>query len=948
VATAAFALALVPAFIRFGPGWAQQYATGSHGCVPGTQFAFGKYGFLCYPSSPTPAPSGSPTPTPSPSLTPTPTPTSTPSGTPSPTPTASPSPSPTPGIPSIAAVSYNSNSLVSGGNMLINAPTIVSTGDLLMGIISGATGTITPPTGWVGYYLIPASGNSPSVDIFEKRGTSSDAGSVYTFSDSVSTDALNMEILDITGTVSPSTTNIFWNYTTPAATTIGSSSSIPTMINALPIAVSAIHRLLPSNAGIPSSITAGWTGLSLVVDMDSSNYNNTANNNGLNAMYLATGPSATSLSTPVIANWTWGGASSTFTGTSAMILVDPAAVATPTPSPTPTASPSPTPSPTPTASPSPTTSPTAAPTTTPAIVTLSSGSNALAGGNTVAVTAPSGVVAGNLLLGIASSGTETWTAPGGWTLYGTEPASGNSPQISVFTKIATASEPSAYDWTSSNGVDDATNIAVLNISGENQVTPINGMFSKYTTTAAVGIGTSGVSIPTVLQTLPIAVNAIYQINLSNVGWPSGLTAGWASELGVWNEDPSNYGNSSNTNGYNALYTASGPITASTSASVTAGWTWGGAYSNFSGTSVMLFINPGFGASPTPTPSPTATPTGTPTPTAYCAPPFSAPLEYPSDCYQPYATSSVWNTPISSYSSVSADPNGPGYTSYYLAHGGMFNQGLNFGYKSRANQYQHPIYFGHSSDPSDTVSAGCGWSNCANGMSFHIPSYALPAGGGDSHLGVVDESTTAYDELDCWGASAPSGGSIHATSCSYTTLAGSGIMFGVTGAGFALWGGVIRDQELIAGQINHALFIDATCSSNASVYPSETRSSDAYCSAGAPYGGWLRLNMTDAQILALGAPAYKVPIYMALAHYGAFLGDNNNTTVYIHTEADEMYTAAGYTSSGCSGLPSGAPCTPLTAWMHQNYSDAGWDGTAYRINLNEVNWATYGQWLLPPP
>jgi hypothetical protein len=281
---------------------------------------------------------------------------------------------------------------------------------------------------------------------------------------------------------------------------------------------------------------------------------------------------------------------------------------------------------------------------------------------------------------------------------------------------------------------------------------------------------------------------------------------------------------------------------------------------------------------------------------------------------------------------------------------MFNQGLNFGYANQANQYQHPIYFGHMSDPSYSVHyATCGWGACPSGT-YHIPSYAIPAGGGDHHFGVIDESTTAYTELDCWEATGLSGSVLNASggNCGVSTLSGPGIMYGATGAGFGLWAGVIRDQELIAGQINHALFMDATCSSNASVYPSETRSSDAPCSAGAPYGGWFRLNMTDAQILALGAPAYKVPIYMALAHYGAFLGDNNNTTVYVQTEADPMYTAAGYTSTGCSGLPSGAPCTPLTAWMHQNFSDAGWDGTAYRINLNEVNWATYGQWLLPPP
>lgn len=276
---------------------------------------------------------------------------------------------------------------------------------------------------------------------------------------------------------------------------------------------------------------------------------------------------------------------------------------------------------------------------------------------------------------------------------------------------------------------------------------------------------------------------------------------------------------------------------------------------------------------------------------------------------------------------------------------MFLQALSFGYVNQANQQQHPIYFGRGSDPADTVSAGCGWSGCVSvGQTFHIPSYAIPAGGSDHHLGVIDESNTTYNELDCWQASAPSAGVIHATSCSYQPVTTSGIMYGVTGAGYGLWAGIIRDQELIAGQINHALFLVTPCSSNLTVYPSESRSSDAFCSQGVPYGAWLRLNMTDAEILALGDPAYKVAILMAAAHYGAYMGDNNNTGVHFQAEADQMYTAAGYTSAGCSGLPSGAPCTPLTAYFH-SLGDPGWDGTAYRINLSEVSgrW----QWLMPP-
>ncbi len=627
----------------------------------------------------------------------------------------------------------------------------------------------------------------------------------------------------------------------------------------------------------------------------------------------------------------------------------PTASPTPTPNPsaTPTVTPTATPSPTPTPTPSPTPTPTLPP-TTPSFVSSSICSNGLNGGVNIVCTKPSGVVSGNLEVAVLASGGETYTPPSGWTLYGTEPSfSGSNPLLSVFIKVAGGSEPASYTWVSTGGASDAINGELINVTGESTSTPINGLFGEYTTTAAVTIGASGVSIPTVLSTLPIAYNGIEWLAPSNTGIPTLLTGGWTGlQLSVM-QDSTNYSNSSNNNGYNALYVATGPLTTSTTAAVTAGWKWGGASSLFFGSSAMLFINPATAPAPTPTP----TPSPTPTPGGSCSLPFSAPLNYPDDCYQPYAANSVWNNTIASYGGVTADPNGSTYTSTYQSgsNGGpMFSQGLNFGYANRVNQYQHPIYFGHASDPADTVSAACGWSGCVSaGQTFHIPAYALNAGGTDSHLGVIDESNTTYNELDCWGASQPSGGVISARTCSYQPVTGSGIMYGVTGAGFGLWAGVIRDQELIQGQINHAMFFDVPCSSNASVYPSESRSADAYCANGAPYGGWLRLNYTAFQLatLALTAPAYKMPIYTAAATYGAFQGDDNNTTMYFQTEADEMYTAAGYTNANCPS--NGAPCTPLTAWMHQNYSDAGWDGTAYRFNLNDVP-STAWQWLLPPP
>ena len=358
------------------------------------------------------------------------------------------------------------------------------------------------------------------------------------------------------------------------------------------------------------------------------------------------------------------------------------------------------------------------------------------------------------------------------------------------------------------------------------------------------------------------------------------------------------------------------------------------------------------ATATPTVAPTATPTPTPTPSATATPvctigSFSAPSAYPGGCYVPYASNSVWNTPLGT--SPSPDPSSAAYQSFYVSNF-PFLSSLQFGYTNSANQYQHPIYFGHSSDPTYSVTCLASYSSCAPGQTFHIPSYAVPAHGGDHHITVIDESNTTYNELDCWQSNnlSGTGGVLTAQACGYGPVTGPGIVFGQTGAGYAQWAGVIRAQELIAGNIPHALFMVAPCTENLTVYPSNYRTTETQCSgtSGAPYGGRFRLNMTDTQINALAIPTWKRAIYFALAHYGGYIGDTNgNSQMSIQTEADEMYTAPGYTNPSCP--TNGAPCTPLTAFANANPSGFTWNGSYYSINLNDVNWSTYGQWLLHP-
>lgn len=354
-----------------------------------------------------------------------------------------------------------------------------------------------------------------------------------------------------------------------------------------------------------------------------------------------------------------------------------------------------------------------------------------------------------------------------------------------------------------------------------------------------------------------------------------------------------------------------------------------------------------------TPSPVAqsvatAPVPSPSPSLLCAPPFSAPNAYPDACFKPYTANSVWNT--ASAVSASPDPNSATWMSYYIAHFPFFSN-LSFGLKNELNQYGHPIYFGHSTDQVYNVKCLATWSSCVGAQTFHVPSYAIPAEGSDHHFTVIDEANGNV-EIDLWGADKPSGtgGTLTAQAAgSGNLITSDGLVFGQTGAGYAQWAGIIRSQELIAGSINHALFMVAPCTNNnAPVFPSNFRGTDTQCAnnQGAPYGAWMRLNLTTAQILALGAPLYIDSILFAAQQYGAFLGDTNgNGSFGFQVEADEMYTAPGYKNANCP--TNGGACTPLTAWSNVNYPNL-WNGSAYVINLSSYVQPSAWQFIDSPP
>ena len=128
----------------------------------------------------------------------------------------------------------------------------------------------------------------------------------------------------------------------------------------------------------------------------------------------------------------------------------------------------------------------------------------------------------------------------------------------------------------------------------------------------------------------------------------------------------------------------------------------------------------------------------------------------------------------------------------------------------------------------------------------------------------------------------------------TTSQGINI-FPATASQFALTIGIVRAADIKAGVIPHALQMPIPCASDG-VYPAAFPT-DFACPKGTAdppyYGMRMQLDMTDAEIQALNAPAYVKTIYTALAHYGSFVSDTGTVNgLVFQTESGLTYTQLG--------------------------------------------------------
>jgi hypothetical protein len=266
---------------------------------------------------------------------------------------------------------------------------------------------------------------------------------------------------------------------------------------------------------------------------------------------------------------------------------------------------------------------------------------------------------------------------------------------------------------------------------------------------------------------------------------------------------------------------------------------------------------------------------------------------PPACWRPYADTSPFNQEIPSGARVAA--NSARMVARLLGFGPL--QHLTAGDAGTARDYGRPAYFNHPGDPTFSVHCTLHQSTCAiEGMKVAIPDAARVPGGTDGHLTVVDQASGW--EYDFWRVqSKPAGGGqIVIAWGGRTRIDGDGLGSGAVAARFGTLAGLLRPEELEAGQINHALAISVHCDSGTFVYPA-SQVSDSCASLGLPdadapaLGTRFQLAMTPAQIDALDVPAYRKTLLRAMARYGMYVADTGGSWGIV-TESALVTTSFG--------------------------------------------------------
>jgi hypothetical protein len=327
-----------------------------------------------------------------------------------------------------------------------------------------------------------------------------------------------------------------------------------------------------------------------------------------------------------------------------------------------------------------------------------------------------------------------------------------------------------------------------------------------------------------------------------------------------------------------------------------------------------------------------------------------PGAWPPAIWRPYAATSVFNRPIG--------PDDRPVAGSARMVGRVLSWGppsdITAGLAGTDGDFDHPVFFAGGDDPVVRLQALRPWGdNPLTGTTIRVPRDARPAAGSDAHLAIVAPDGT---EVDLWEVrdGGVRDGVLRFGWGGRLRIDGPGTDGAATAAGFGLLAGVVRPEELAAGRIDHALFLVQRCTGegvgygsrvlpaapedqgSAYVHPAVkggSRCTGADADA-PPMGAHLQLAMTDAQIAALGAPAWKTAILRALARYGGYVGDTGGAGLGVMALSGESYTALG-AADPLVGVAQAAGIAPARPGV-------------YRFDLaSGVDWTRYLRALAPP-
>lgn len=258
---------------------------------------------------------------------------------------------------------------------------------------------------------------------------------------------------------------------------------------------------------------------------------------------------------------------------------------------------------------------------------------------------------------------------------------------------------------------------------------------------------------------------------------------------------------------------------------------------------------------------------------------------------PFAETSPWRQAIPPNPSI--DPNSASMIEYLASEQAAYANLVEFGI---------PIFSVAGDTQAHEVAVECvelGWGTCPfAGQPVFIPEGAKPNSGSDGALVTLHEpSGTVYE---FWQAE-KSGGQWSASWGAVNSLHGSGWGGSATGAGASRLGGVIRIDEIAAGDIPHALALqtnNACPTFRAPALKSDGTSVRKDC---IPHGTRLQLD-PSLDLSELSLTAGELAVANAMQRYGGYVMDVGGAPLSVSFELDTSaaagalgatYEAAGF-------------------------------------------------------